>query len=256
MSEILHKFRSEVFKHAAIVTVMALAAFWLASCSPFPGEKPSVGDGGGTPTLPLPNTETPTATATSTETPTATITPTPTEIPFSPETWAGTDQVRLDFLQNLKDWGVTDFTCGDDGICRDAERKILFDNGRYDIFNVLSIFEKSTILKSANLKPKTGNVPINSLYASNEVLQHYLPIFALTRDEYTKKNDGVDVFTDPGLGFFLINFDTLSWVIVAGEEMENPKSQKYLVGETVDKPFILPLMPVEFTDLEYLRYLK
>ena len=79
MNEIPSKFRSEKFiKYAAMVIVLALTAYWLASCSPL------VGDGGRTPTMPLPNTETLTATATATPTetptpsPTATITETPT----------------------------------------------------------------------------------------------------------------------------------------------------------------------------------
>ncbi len=65
-----------------------------------------------------------TATSTLALTATSTITPIPT---FNPETWAGTDTVRLGFVQNMRDWGIIDFTCGEDGICKDKAGNQIFD---------------------------------------------------------------------------------------------------------------------------------
>ena len=235
MNEFQRIFRSEVFKqYAAIVTVLAVAAFWLASCSPFPGEKPSVGDGGGTPTLPLPDTETPTATATSTETPTATITPTPTEIPFSPETWAGTDANRIEFNKNMTEWKVdpASYTCDEAGICKDAAGVEFFNatTGNYEFNWLQPVLANSGILGG----PQTAPDPNSGLRknASNDLAMDYIVPLIHTFRTISVEKLGTDPLVDDKIGaIFPILLDTENnyWGVAAGYRVYGVPQYKYLI---------------------------
>ena len=247
MNEFQRIFRSEVFKqYAAIVTVLAVAAFWLASCSPSSGEKPSVGDGGGTPTLPLPNTETPTATPTSTETPTATITPTPTEIPFSPETWAGTDAGRIEFNKNMTEWGVdpASYTCDEAGFCKDAAGVEFFDaaTGNYEFNWLIPALSKSGIVEKTKYKPAPNHLP-NQNYPTQQMIMGYA--VPLLRDyKLQMRKLGIDIFegTKGGMNIIMINPDELEWGVATGQLFA---PWKYLVFRTNDNKIVgIPIKPI------------
>ena len=233
MNEFQRIFRSEVFKqYAAIVTVMAFAAFWLASCSP------SVGDGGGTPTMPLPNTETPTATATSTETPTATIAPTPTEIPFSPETWAGTDAGRIEFNKNMTEWGVdpASYTCDEAGICKDAAGVEFFDaaTGNYEFNWLIPALSKSGIVEKTKYKPAPNHLP-NQNYPTQQMIMEY--VVPLVRDFRLQMNKiGVDITegTKGVMQIIMINPEELEWGVIAGPYKDGVEALKYFIIRTSD----------------------
>ncbi len=53
---------------------------------------------------------------------------------FSLESWVGTDEVRMEFAANMKEWNVdpSTITCIDD-MCYDKEGKLIFENGNYDL---------------------------------------------------------------------------------------------------------------------------
>jgi hypothetical protein len=246
MNEFQRIFRSEVFKqYAAIVTVLALAAFWLASCSPSSGEKPLLGDGGGTPTLPLPDTETSTATATSTETPTATSAPTPTEIPFSPETWAGTDEKKMGFVANVKEWGVDpdSYTCGEGGKCFDLEGNVIFESGKYDLHFAQRALASSGVLGGPQVAPGAGG-RIKSTDVNKLNIESGLAYEVLEND--LMENSDIQLIPDGKIAVFnymLLDPNSNLWGYVVGYKDQNSpvdeKSYKYLAfikndGKTVD----------------------
>lgn len=126
-----------------------------------------------------------TLTATSTLVPTATstITPIPT---FNSETWAGTDTVRLGFVQNMNDWGIIDFTCGENGICKDKAGNQIFDantgtkNLDFLMENLLpEHFEQSNYVPTngemKNIPPDFGPYVKDTLFDHQDELNSLFP---------------------------------------------------------------------------------
>lgn len=111
-----------------------------------------------TSTLPPTNTPLPIPT----ETPAPTITPTsiPTLAAFSPETWAGTDQVRMDFLATIDALGYPkeNITCDEKGVCFDLEGEQLGKDGVFNFAKAKAIAVEYGKPMPTPYGPATGNV--------------------------------------------------------------------------------------------------
>ncbi len=165
-----------------------------------------------------------TLTATSTLAPTATSTITPIST-FNPETWAGTDAVRLGFVQNMNDWGITDFKCSADGICKDKAGNQIFDaktgtkNLDFLIENLPPEHFEQTSYAPTNGERKSA--PLNLGIYSKEVL-------------FDHKSELDQLFPGGRSGIsrlFLHDFGggKYAWGYVLGGKDENGKAISYLV---------------------------
>jgi hypothetical protein len=226
------------------IFTITITFFLLTACSQTPSPLTQ------TPTVESTNTPLPTPTGTPAPSATPTITPIPT---FSPEAWAGTDAGRLEFLQNMKDLGVTDYTCGADGKCMDAEGKDFFDaaTGNYEFpWLQVALANSGIVEKKPNYKPVVN--PVFPSYVTHQVFgEYFVPLAAQFHADMLKK--GVDVYGETakaGAKEILIDKEHLEWGLVVGQSEGGDLINKYLIVRTVDKEVIgFPIGNITIDDL-------
>ncbi len=180
---------------------------------------------------------------TSTETPVPTITPTsiPTLAAFSPEIWAGTDQVRLDFLATLDSLGYPreNITCDADGACFDLDGSQIGKNGVFNQKFVEEVARENAI--NTGLEPETGNVAPGT--PTNKVVEYVggTGLIKRARDENKAKDLGFD-FGVPGKGKYqiiLLSEENRSWAVSFTRDNKDPSAPEYFIYETESNAIVI-----------------
>lgn len=202
----------------------------LTACS---AQQPQV-----TSTLPL--TSTPLPIPTETPVPTITPTSTPTLVVFSPETWAGTNQVRIDHNIQMHEWGLdpADYPCDDEGTCRDKEGKIISQNQNYDLNFLQDVLVEAGLIGGPSMKPVMASYPGEGMIPAptNDVTVNFAaPMIAQFRAEFANKNGEGSLYEKSNGKIYPIMVDEANhWGVVAGERVGEVTTFKFFIYRPMD----------------------
>ncbi len=161
---------------------------------------------------------------------------------FSPETWAGTDQLRLDFVNTLDMLGYPrkNVTCDDKGDCFDLDGDVIARNGIF-----LLQFAKDAAIKYGNpistqYGPATGNVLAGT--STRDVTTFVtVPLLASAREKNRQKSLNFDLGEGNQGTYktFMLSEETKSWAIEYFRDRKDPNAPKYFIFEKEDKSLVI-----------------